>query len=224
MTAGEVIEYGFEHVALATGSHWRRNGIGRSRATPLPGVSHADVLTPDDVLTGARPQQAHVVVFDDDHYYMGGAVAELLAMDGWTVDLVTPAALISAWTVNTLEQQRIHRRLVEAGVRLWTQHELVEVGVHAQVRHVVTGATTEIPTDSIVLVTSRRSETELFEALSGRDEELEEAGVESLRLIGDALAPGTIAAAVWWGRRFAEEVGEAVHDGVPFRRQLPTED
>ena len=41
--------------------------------------------------------------------------------------LVTPAALVSEWTVNTMEQTRIHRRLVEAGVELVTAHDLVGV-------------------------------------------------------------------------------------------------
>jgi dimethylamine/trimethylamine dehydrogenase len=40
--------------------------------------------------------------------------------------------------------------------------------------------------------------------------------------IGDAWAPGTIAAAVWSGRRFAEEfdAGLQSNDVVPFRREV----
>ena len=32
-----------------------------------------------------------VVIFDDDHYYMGGVLAELLVNNGCSVTLVTPA-------------------------------------------------------------------------------------------------------------------------------------
>ena len=39
--------------------------------------------------------------------------------------------------------------------------------------------------------------------------------------IGDCLAPGTIAAAVYAGHRYARELGEPEAEGVPFRRELP---
>ena len=86
------------------------------------------MLTPDDLFAGARPAGDHVVVYDDDHYYLGGALAELLASEGKHVSLVTPAALVSEWTVNTMEQPRIHKRLVEAGVELLTARDLVSAG------------------------------------------------------------------------------------------------
>ena len=42
-----------------------------------------------------------------------------------------------------------------------------------------------------------------------------------MRAVGDALCPGTIAAAVWDGRRYAEELGEPPDaDGVPFLREI----
>jgi dimethylamine/trimethylamine dehydrogenase len=36
------------------------------------------VFTPDDLLAGDVPD-GEVIVHDDDHYYMGGVLAELLA-------------------------------------------------------------------------------------------------------------------------------------------------
>ena len=77
---------------FATGARWRGDGVGRWHTRPLeigPGVQ---VLTPDDLLAGARPDGERVVVFDDDHYYMGGVLAELLAREGREVTLVTPGA------------------------------------------------------------------------------------------------------------------------------------
>ena len=47
------------------------------------------------------------------------------------------------------------------------------------------------------------------------------AGLVSVRAIGDAWAPGTIASAVWDGRRYAEELdGDPPGDEVPFRREV----
>ena len=116
VSADEVRGYGFDHVAVATGragarTAWAAATRGRSRRP-------ADVLTPDDLFAGRRPEGDRVLVFDDDHYYLGGALAELLATEGRQVTLATPAGRISEWTINTMEQPQIHRRLVAAGVEL----------------------------------------------------------------------------------------------------------
>jgi dimethylamine/trimethylamine dehydrogenase len=43
----------------------------------------------------------------------------------------------------------------------------------------------------------------------------------SLTRIGDCFGPGTIAAAVYGGHRYARELGVPQTDAVPFRRELP---
>src|SRR5262249_23718759 len=111
VTAGEILEYGFAHVVLATGSHWRRDGVGRRSKRPLA-LGDATVATPDDPDPGA----ARVLVYDDDHDYTAAVLAELLARAGRTVTYVTPAPRVSEWTVNTMEQHRIQQRLLELGV------------------------------------------------------------------------------------------------------------
>ena len=69
------------------------------------------------------------------------------------------------------------------------------------------------------MVTARLPDEELFLDLLTRHERGE---IASVRAIGDAWAPGTIAAAVWSGRRFAEEfdAGRPSNDAVPFRREV----
>ena len=66
-------------------------------------------------MAGKRPGAGPVVIFDDDHYYMGGVLAELLAKEGYEVTLATPAADVSNWTHATLEQARIQKRLLQLG-------------------------------------------------------------------------------------------------------------
>ena len=44
--AEEVLEYGFDHVAVATGCRWRADGVGRWHLRPLE-LSGVRVLTPD---------------------------------------------------------------------------------------------------------------------------------------------------------------------------------
>jgi dimethylamine/trimethylamine dehydrogenase len=217
VTADDVLEFGFEHVAVATGARWRADGVGRWHTRPLD-LERMPVLTPDDLFAGARPVGEHLVVFDDDHYYLGGALAELLAGEGYSVRLATPAARISEWTVNTMEQERIQRRLLEAGVTLEPGTTLAGPG---RLTCVYTEREREVPCDALVLVTARLPLDALATELQERTAEWDDAGLRSVQAIGDAFAPGTIATAVWDGRRYAEELdGEAPGDAVPFRREV----
>jgi dimethylamine/trimethylamine dehydrogenase len=209
--ADEVLSYDFDHVVVATGARWRRDGVGRWHTRPLdlPGA-----LTPDDLFAGARPAGERVLLFDDDHYYLGGVLAELLAREGYAVTLVTPAVRVSEWTTNTMEQPRIQKRLLELGVTLETAHALVGVeGDRARVVCTYTGRERELQWDALVLVTARLPEDALALELAAR------ATSFSVRAIGDAYAPSTIAAAVWDGRRYAEEL-DAPKGGPPFRREV----
>ena len=70
------------------------------------------VMTPDDIFAGVDLQQGPVVVYDDDHYYIGGVIAEKLRGEGLDVTLVTPANEVSTWTTHTEEQHRIQQRIL----------------------------------------------------------------------------------------------------------------
>jgi dimethylamine/trimethylamine dehydrogenase len=221
LTAAEVLEYGFDHVAVATGCRWRRDGVGRWHLRPLR-LEGVEVLTPDDLMDGSKPAGERVVVYDDDHYYLAGVVAEALARDGHTVTLVTPAARVSEWTVHTLEQVRIQRRLLEAGVAVVPSRALDGTAAGSvRTACVYTSDVAEHAAEALVLVTSRLPEHALAADLHARAGDWEAAGISSVRVVGDALCPGTIAAAVWDGRRYAEQLGEPVDpDGVPFLREI----
>ena len=220
MSAGDIAEFGFQHVAVATGATWRRDGVARWHTQPIPVDSDADVLTPDDLMAGRRPSGSRVLVYDDDHYYMGGVVAELLRSEGFEVEIVTPAAQVSAWTVNTMEVGKVQRRLLLAGVTLRTSAALTAVGAgKVTVANTYTGQLAEAAADNVVMVTARLPDEELYLELLARHKRGE---IASVRAIGDAWAPGTIAAAVWSGRRFAEEFDAELpsNDVVPFRREV----
>ena len=179
------------------------------------------VLTPDDLLAGARPDGDRVVIYDDDHYYMGGVLAEMLAREGRQVTLVTPEPLASAWTVNTMEQTRTQRGLLELGVEVLVSRALMSVGAgRATSACVFTDGEREHAADAVVLVTGRLPQDGLAAGLGGL---LETAGGgPTVRVVGDALSPGTIAAAVWDGRRYAEELDDPPGDDTlpPFRREV----
>ena len=77
--------------------------------------SPEQIFTPDDIFRGRVPQ-GRVVVFDDDHYYMGSVLAEALVGQGVEVCFVTPENLVSAWGAMTDEQYQTQQRLIQLGV------------------------------------------------------------------------------------------------------------
>jgi dimethylamine/trimethylamine dehydrogenase len=152
---------------------------------------------------------------------MGGVLAELLAGEGRRVTLVTPESLASAWTVNTMEQTRIQGTLLELGVEVVVSRALLRAGGgYAVTGCVFTEREREHACDAVVLVTGRLPREELATELGARTGAGGEGPV--VRAIGDAWSPGTIAAAVWDGRRYAEELDAPPHDDSlpPFRREV----
>ncbi len=221
LAAEDVLAFGAEHVVLATGARWRRDGVGRHHGLPLPLDGAAGPLTPDDILDGRRPEAAPVLLYDDDHAHMGGALAELLAREGYEVLYVSPAPEVSSWTRNTMEQPFIQARLLELGVALLLSRALVAVRSGcARLRCVYTGREEEREIGSLLLVTARLPEDGLEKALRARRPSWKEAGIRSVRCIGDARAPATIAHAVYDGRRWAEELDldAAEIEAARFRR------
>ena len=52
MTAAEILEAGAQNIIVATGSHWRRDGLGRTLWKPIQGHALPNVFTPDDLMEG----------------------------------------------------------------------------------------------------------------------------------------------------------------------------
>lgn len=219
LDAQTVLEFGAEHVVLATGSRWRRDGYGRHVGAPVPGLERIDVYTPDDLLDGHLPA-GPVLLFDDDGFYMGSVLAELLCAAGRQVIMVTPESAAASWTANTQEFPHVQRRLRELEVRIVTDHTVLamEVG-EAVLGCVYTGREQRIACASLVLVTARLPNEQLQLELRSREECWQAAGITSVTAIGDCDAPGLIAHAVYAGHRYARELGEPPPADVPFKRR-----
>jgi dimethylamine/trimethylamine dehydrogenase len=218
MTPETVLELGAQHVVIATGARWRADGVGRAAHLPIPIEAGTAVVTPDDVMDG-RSIAGSVLVFDDDHYYMGSLVAETLARAGVAVTLATPAPEVAAFTESTLELRRIAQRLDELKVRMITHHVLARAGAgEAQLLHVHTNRTIDLAASTIVMVTARLPEDRLYRALEAMPDRLAESGVKSVLRIGDCLAPGAIFHAVYAGHRYAREL-DAPAAAIAFERE-----
>ena len=221
LSAEHVLEFEPDHVVLASGSKWRPDGVGRINRSAVPGSDGAQVITPDHVIAG-KEVTGPVLIFDDDHYYMGGIMAEKLRQDGFDVILVTPAPDVSSWTHNTLEQERIQTRLIEMDVDIVPLHNLAEIrDGEVELSCVYTDRRKTRQCKTVLMVTAKLPEDLLYHELTGDPDGLLGAGIKSVTRIGDCLAPGTIAAAVYSGHRYARELDEPVAGEVAFRRELP---
>jgi len=91
LSASDILEFGFQHVAIATGAHWRKDGVARYHTHALANDSSIPTFIPDELMQGAVLPKGEVLIYDDDHYYMGSVLAEKLIAEGHKVVLVTPA-------------------------------------------------------------------------------------------------------------------------------------
>jgi dimethylamine/trimethylamine dehydrogenase len=210
----DIMAFGAQRVVLATGSRWRIDCVGPSTPHGVPGLASAPrdwLLAPEEVVDRIGKNQripGPAVIFDDDHYYVGHSLAEHLRGQGIEVLLITPLADVSQWSYYTLELRRIEARLASAGITVRSKSRIAEVeGMRLKV--VGTDADDWISAGTFVPVTLRAPINELAQKLEALEADWGRAGISSVDCIGDALAPGTVAAAVYAGAQLARELGEA---------------
>jgi len=225
MNAQDVLDFGAEHVVLATGCHWRRDGYGRSNGAAIDGFAdNPRVFTPDDLMDDRLPE-GRVVVFDDDGFYYASVAAELLRQHGCDVTYVTADDSIAPWSQHTLDYRHIRKRMAELGIEPLVSHNITAFHRSTlQLENVWDHQLRELPCDAVVIVTARLPDDALYQDLLLREAEWADAGVRSVHCIGDAEAPGLIAHAVYAGHRYARELEEPASGEVAFKRHFHTEE
>jgi len=207
LDADAIVGLDSEHIVIATGGVWRSDGVGRWCNRAFAGCDLAGIVGVEQVLQGLLPE-GRVVVYDDDHYYLGTACALLARANGCHVTLVTPAESLAGWSHFTDEHGPTMQALVAAGIEWITARGLVgfEPGrVHLQC--VFSGKPSQLEADQLIPISTRIADDELWLALEARRSELQQKGLLSLQRIGDCRAPGIIAAAVYAGHKAARELG-----------------
>lgn len=198
LSASDIVEFGADTVTLATGSAWRRDGVGATNFDAMP-LTDSVVITPDDVMDGQPLNNlpSTCVVYDDDHFYMASVLAEALCDLGREVIYATPLPTIATWTENTLDQDRIIARLLERDVRLCPNMKL---RADRQFNCLLTGNVVEFGPAGLVMVGARKQRDELYAALQ------EMSDVGDVYRAGDCLVPGMIQAAVLSGHSVARQI------------------
>jgi dimethylamine/trimethylamine dehydrogenase len=206
VSAQDVIDFGCDHVVIATGARWTRQILDKN-AYPAGEFEGDAVYTPDDILSGAEPE-GPVVIYDFDHYYMGSCLAELLRQRGKEVTIVTPANAVSAWTVMNNELWDIRRRITELGVG--TAFEQRVTGFSDGTVHLASvhrgGEARTIDCGSLLVVGVRARKDSLYQELASDPDRTTDAGISSVRSIGDCRAPGAIVHAVYSGHECARTI------------------
>ncbi len=218
LSTEDVRDYGADLVILATGAEWRLDGLTPHTHLPLPGAGEGRTLVPEQVLAGADVG-ARVCVYDCEGYFMGVGMAELLAMRGHQVDLVTPLALVGPFLDKTIEGHPTRRRLAELRVTTHADTEIAEVG-DGECTVTRFGATSVLQADTVVLVTARQSRNALARELAADAEATRAAGIRGVFEIGDGAAPRLLADCVFDGHRLAMELdGDDPAVPLPYIRE-----
>ncbi len=210
-----ILELDSQHVILATGATWRSDGVGRWSNLPFAGCDQDNVIGVERILEGFLPD-GPVVIYDDDHYYLGSAIALRLCSAGVRVAMVTPEVALAGWSQHTEEHSLIMETLIEAGVQIITAKGLVgwQSGT-VQLECIYSGSESIIETDYLVPISARVANDELWHGLDSQREKFTDRGGLSLQRTGDCRAPGIIAAAVYAGHKAARELGQTE---VKFKR------
>jgi dimethylamine/trimethylamine dehydrogenase len=196
-----VLDFGADHVVVATGARWLTNLCGANEL-PIAPVSGSRIYTPDDLARGVVPE-GPVAVFDFDNYYLGTAVAEDLASKGCAVTYITTGGTASAWAFMTNEQPHIYQALARRGITVRTSEIVTGFdGNTLSLAQIFSGQAQQIAVKSLVIVGQRAGGSVLHQTLEAAD--LTGAGIKSLHLTGDANAPGAIAHAIYQAHKTAQ--------------------
>lgn len=189
-----------DHVVVATGSHYRRDGWQGQTASPLPGWETGNCVSWVDVATGAVEPSGSVIVIDDLQDAMAPLTAVKVANAGCDTKLVTRWPMIGMETIPEVYYLWVRQHLYESGVEVLPDLFVKEIkGDAVEFLNVyVNDITTMLPADWIVMATGRQSDNDLYHALRAR-------GV-STEMIGDAIAPRTTYEAVYEGHRQARKL------------------
>ncbi|MAY69751.1 MAG: NADH:flavin oxidoreductase [Porticoccaceae bacterium] len=223
VTAEHIDELGINNIFLATGSSWRKDGIGRSRRSPIQGLETVKVYSPEEAVKDSKNIKGPLVVYDDEQGYLAGVIADHLSANNIEVIFVTPASVVSPWTDSTLEQKRIQAALINSGVKIICNNSISKIEDKvALLECTFTGATSRLPCESIIMVTERISDTALYDSLLQSNSEGKTQ--YNIKIIGDAEAPGLIADAVYLGHLAAQnfEADEADIQRGMFMREMPS--
>ena len=194
-------------VVCATGSTWDRTGFSAARPdrATMPGADQDHVL---DIATAtlaalddSRALGARVLILDDTGTYLPLGLAEVLGQGGVEVEVLSRFPVVGEHLGGTLDLPWLLPRLAALDVRLSPNHFVESIHERrVDVYETLTRRPRRIPNiDTVVLSMLRSPDDALFRQLRGT-------GSVPTHCIGDAIAPRSVAEAIYEG----EKLGRAL--------------
>lgn len=202
-TAKSVLTLSPDAVIVATGAEFCRAGRSGFLDRPIPGSDRPHVVTPEDILRGAKRPKGRVVLLDGEGTHASSGVAELLARARAEVIMLSANHAPFSMRLNDcFDGDSVAERLAAANVdfrpvtwvRAIGEHEVVVYGVFGGREQTIANV------DTVVLATGRHCVDGLSRELEGR--------IAQLFTIGDALCVRPWATAAFEGQKFARLIGE----------------
>ena len=219
INAEEALSIQTDHIVIATGAKWHTNGFGRNNTRGIGDLqSLGNIFTPDDIMSGNLPE-GKVVVFDDDYYYMGPVIAEMLQKRGCDVTFITTSNMVCSFGNYTSEQFSAQKTLINSGVKTIFSQNIISFS-HGDLKLscTYTDKKSKLNADAIVLITARLPVDDLYYDLQKLKENGKTKSVKSIQRIGDCDAPSIIASAVYAGRKYALEIDDDSGINYSIRR------
>ena len=197
-TAQSVLDMQPDAVVIATGATWMRNGYTGMSHMETTGWQQDNVFTADEVVSGKAQVGENVVVWDGRGDIVASGIAEMLADRGCKVTLVAPTPNIGGIDqIKDMTWFHVTPRMLNKGVVLSPQTFIVMlVEKTVTLLNIHTMATWEVPADTLVLITGKIPNDDLYNELEGK--------VPELYKIGEARNPHSMGEANrdghWVGR------------------------
>jgi 2,4-dienoyl-CoA reductase-like NADH-dependent reductase (Old Yellow Enzyme family)/thioredoxin reductase len=187
-TAQMVLDMNPDAVVVATGSTWMRNGYSGMAHMETTGWQEDNVCTADEVVRGIASGDTNfgkkAFIFDGRCDITAIGVAEMLVDQGCEVRLITPIPMIGGID-QIKDQTRMHTipRLLNKGVVISADTFIVmiagktvtEINTHTMQMQEIADV------DTVVLITGKTPNDELYNELEGK--------VKELYKVGDARNP-----------------------------------
>ena len=177
-TAQTILDQKPDAVVVATGATWMRNGYTGMSHMEVAGWQHDNIVTADEVVSGKAQVGKNVVVWDGRSDMVAHGVAEILADRGCNVVLVAPTPVLGGIDlIKDMTWFHFMPRLLNKGVEVSCQTFMVMiVEKTVTVLNIHTMATREIPADTVVLITGKTPNDELYNELEGKVSEIYKVG------------------------------------------------
>ena len=190
-----------DHIVVASGARYRRDGFQGQTGKPLPGWETAHCVTWDEVALDKVKASGEVLVIDEMADVAAPLTAVKMAKLGAKVRLLTKWPMIGWETTAEVYLHWILTYLYEAEVEMITDHAVKRIsGTEVEIVNIYAPSRSRrLKADTIVMATARSSENAMYHLLRERG--------RSVEAIGCAIAPRTVYEATLEGHRAARKLG-----------------